>query len=103
VSRKKIHQGEKVEVKLRPRERELILQHTLASPELTRPLTRSVVVKGRHHVMYTLDDLDELLGCVAAEANHSKEKNVQKELYELFDRLQRVMQSYDDGMWQEAF
>ncbi len=53
--------------------------------------------------MYTLDDLDELLGCVAAEANHSKEKNVQKELYELFDRLQRVMQSYDDGMWQEAF
>jgi len=103
VSRKKIKQGGKIEVAFHPRERELILQHTLASPELMRPLTRSTVVKGLHRVRYTLDDLEELLGYVAAEANHSKEKKVQKQLYALFDRLQRVMQSYDDGMWQEAF
>ena len=103
MPRKKIQQGERVEIKLSPRERELILRHTLADPELTRPLTRSKVAKRLHRVRYTLDDLAELLGYVAAEANHSTDKKVQRELSALFGRLQKVMQSYDDGMWQEPF
>jgi len=49
---------------------------------------------------YTLDDLDQLLGHIAAEANHCKSKKLQRELHELFDRLRDVMESYDDGGWQ---
>jgi hypothetical protein len=52
-------------------------------------------------VRYTLDDLDELLGHVAAEANHSKSKKLGKELDALYARLHETMQSYDDGQWQE--
>ena len=50
---------------------------------------------------YTLEDLDELLGYVAAEANHSKSKKLQAELDALYDRLQTEMESYDDGQWQD--
>ena len=49
------------------------------------------------------NDLDALLGYVAAEANHCKDRKLQKELDELFERLQKTMEGYDDGAWQEAF
>ena len=54
-------------------------------------------------VRYTLDDLDELLGYVAAEANHATNKKLRKELDALYGRLRREMESYDDGQWQQAF
>ena len=50
----------------------------------------------------TLDDLDELLGHVAAEANHTKNKRRQKELDSLHERLQAELESYDDGLWPQA-
>ena len=59
--RKKIRQGQKVAVGFKPRERELVLDHTFASPELARTLRKAQLVEGRHIVRYTLDDLDELL------------------------------------------
>ena len=101
--RKKIRQGQKVAVGFKPRERELVLDHTFASPELARALRKAQLVEGRHIVRYTLDDLDELLGFVAAEANHSTDKKIQKELDTLHARLSREMESYDDGLWQQAF
>jgi hypothetical protein len=54
-------------------------------------------------VRYTLDDLDELLGFVAAEANHSTDKKLRKELEALYARVRHEMESYDDGLWQRAF
>ena len=78
VIRRKIKRGQKVEVSFRPRERELVLDHTFTGPELTTQLRRAQLVDGTHVVRYTLDDLDELLGFVAAEANHSTDrKNAQ--------------------------
>ena len=101
--RKKIKRGQKVEVSFRPRERELILDCTFTGPELTTVLRRAQLVGGKHVVLYTLDDLDELLGFVAAEANHSTDKKLRKELDALYARLRRAMESYDDGLWQQAF
>ena len=69
--RKKIKQGEKVEVSLSPRERVLLLEHTFTGPELTTALRQAQLESGQYVVRYTLDDLDELLGFVAAEAYHS--------------------------------
>ena len=57
---KKIKRGQKVEVSFRPRERELVLNHTFTGPELTTRLRRAQPVDGKHVVRYTLDDLDEL-------------------------------------------
>ncbi|HUF30595.1 MAG TPA: hypothetical protein VMM77_07995 [Gemmatimonadaceae bacterium] len=48
-------------------------------------------------------DLDELLGFVAAEANHSTDKKLRKELDALYERIRRAMESYDDSLYQQAF
>ncbi len=101
--RTKIKEGQKVAIGFKPLERKLVLEHTLAGPDLTTPLRRAQLVNGRHVVRYTLGDLDELLGYVAAEANHATDKTIRKELDGLYARLLREMESYDDGLWQEAF
>jgi hypothetical protein len=101
--RKKIKRGQKVEISFSPRERELVLDHTFTGPELTTRLRRAQLVDGKHVARYTLDDLDELLGFVAAEANHSTDKKMRKELDALYARLRGEMESYDDGLWQRAF
>jgi hypothetical protein len=43
-----------------------------------------------------LDDLDELAGYVAAEANHAKIKKIEKELRQLYARIAAVLESYTD-------
>jgi hypothetical protein len=96
---KKIEPDQPIEVLFTPRERDLILEHTFADGELTDRL-RVVEVKGaKFMAKYTLDDLDVLLGYIAAEANHTPNKKLQKELDALFARLQHEIQSYDDGQW----
>ena len=71
--------------------------------EVTGPLGMALV-KGRKLVVkLTLDDLEEIIGYIAAEANHTDDKKLQKELDHLYERLQTTMESYDDGMWQGAF
>lgn len=101
--RRKIKEGQKVAVGFTPRERQLVLDHTFAGPELTTVLRRAPLGDCGHVVRYTLGDLDDLLGYVAAEANHSKDKKMRKELDALYLRLRHEMESYDDGLWQQAF
>jgi len=96
--KKRVHikPDEKVPLELNERERELILEHTFADKELTNRL-RIVPRKGERPVFrFTLDDLDELGGFVAAEANHTKDKKVRKELDHLFDRIQTTLDSFTD-------
>lgn len=96
TKRIRINPGEKVPLKLDERERELILEHTFADDELTNRL-RVVPKKGQRPIFrFTLDDLDELGGFVAAEANHTKDKKLRKELDRLFDRIQTALDSYND-------
>jgi len=94
--RKWIRSDDKVPLELNDRERELILNHSLADEELT----------GRLHILprpgkppvyrFTLDDLDELAGYVAAEANHTQDKKQRKEWDQLFSRIAAVLESYTD-------
>jgi hypothetical protein len=96
TKRIRIKPGEKVPLELNERERELILEHTFADDELTNRL-RVVPKKGQRPIFrFTLDDLDELGGFVAAEANHTKDKKLRKELDRLFDRIQTALDSYND-------
>ena len=101
--RKKIKRGQRVEVSFSPRERALVLEHTFTRPELSAALRRAQLEAGKYVIRYTLDDLDELLGFVAAEANHSTDKKLRKELDALYARVRLEMESYDDGLWQQAF
>jgi Plasmid pRiA4b ORF-3-like protein len=92
----RVKPDEKVPLELNERERKLILEHTFADDELTNRL-RVVPQKGQRPIFrFTLDDLDELGGFVAAEANHTKDKKLGKELDRLFDRIQTTLDSYTD-------
>ena len=94
--RKQIRPGEKVPMELSIRERELILKHTFAEDELTGRL-RIVPRSGERPVYrFTLDDLEELAGYVAAEAHHAKDKKPEKELRRLAARFAVVLESYTD-------
>ena len=94
--RKQIAVGEKVPLELTERERDLIMKHTFAGSDLTDRL-RVVPGPGRRpFYRFTLDDLDELAGYVAAEANHAKVKKLEKELRQLYGRIADVLESYTD-------
>ncbi len=94
--RKRIRPGETVPLELSDRERELILEHSFAGEELTGRLR--IVPRQNEPPVYrfTLDDLDELAGYVAAEANHAKDKKLQKEWDRLYARVADVLESYTD-------
>ena len=93
---KQIAVGEKVSLELTERERDLIMKHTFAGNNLTDRL-RIVPSPGqRPSYRFTLDDLDELAGYVAAEANHAKLKKLEKELRRLYGRVAEVLESYTD-------
>ena len=47
--------------------------------------------------MYTLEDLEDILGYIAWEANHTNDRKLQRELDDFYDRLYRIQRSYDDG------
>lgn len=92
----RIKPNEAVPLELNERERELIEHHTFADEELTNRL-RVVPKPGERPVFrFTLDDLDELAGFIAAEANHAKDKKLQKELDQLCDRIQATLDGYTD-------
>jgi hypothetical protein len=94
--RKRIRPDQKLPLDLDDRERELILQHTFPDDQLTRRL-RIVPRAGKPAVYrFTLGELDDLAGYVAAEANHAKEKKLKKQLACLFGRIQAMLESYTD-------
>ena len=95
--RKRIAYGEAGEISFTPRDAELVRDRTFADPEYVQRLKPSPGSDGRLVGKFTLDDLDDLLGYIAAEANHAKSKKLQKELDGLYGRLQGVMNSYADG------
>lgn len=95
MARKKIEPDEAVSVVLSPRDRELIVDHTFADPEYAERLRPGA--GGRLRGDFTLEDIDDLMGYVAAEANHSKSQKLRKELDNLWERLQAVMDAHDDG------
>ena len=94
---KKIATGTKVPVTLTTAEKELIAQETFADEAYVKRLKRTP--NGRWQGGFTLDDLDDLTGFIAASANHANDKKLGKKLDALWDRLTKVMNSYDDGGW----
>lgn len=96
TERKRIRPGDKIPFELSDRERDLILTHTFAGDDLTGPL-RVVQGPGQPRAYhFTLDDLDELAGYVAAEANHAKNKKLGQELHRLHARIAAILESHTD-------
>ena len=91
--RAKIPYGTKLPVSFAVADLELIRKRTFADARL---LALGVVTGRRITLELSLDDIEELQGFVAAEANHSKDAELGKQLYRVFDHLQTFLDAYDD-------
>jgi hypothetical protein len=93
MKRTAIPYGTKLPVILTPRERDTIRDMTVGDPNFGKLAT----VEGKNvKIMMSLDDIEDVQGYVAAEANHTENKKLQKELDKIFDKLQVFLDTYDD-------
>ncbi len=83
-----------IEIKFTPQERDLIIDHTFTGPDLTKRLQIAEIKGTRLIVKYSTYDLDELIGFIAAEANHTDDKKIEKKLDRLFDKLNSILEKY---------
>ncbi len=81
-----------IEIKFTPQERDLIIDHTFTGPDLIKRL-QIALIKGKHLIVkYSIYDLDELIGFIAAKANHTDDKKIGKKLDRLFEKLTRILE-----------
>ena len=85
--RKRIKRGQHVAFTLTPHERELILERTFVDAEIEGRLRNARASGSDLIVELTLDDVDDLAGHVAAQANHCSEVRVRRVLEAVYDRL----------------
>ena len=86
-----------IEIKFTSQERDLIIDHTFTGADLTERL-QIAEIKGKHLIVkYSTYDLDELIGFIAAEANHTDDKRIEKKLDRLFERLTGILEKEIDN------
>ncbi len=93
----RIQPDERVPLVLLVEEKQLIVEYTFSGPEYARRLRR--FEEGKVRGKFTLEDLEDMRGFVAAEANHTKDTKLEKRLDALWAKLTDLMESYDDGGW----
>ena len=79
-------------------DRELIMEYALGEPDLVDRLRLCETRDGELRVGYTLSELDELQGYVAAEANHTKDAALEDRLDALFGKLKAYEDRYEDEL-----
>jgi len=92
MKRKRIPYGTKLPVRFTLPERELIREHTLCPDFADLALADGNGIR----LDLSLDEIEELQGYVAAEANHTDDKKIQGKLDAVFDKLEKFLDSYDD-------
>ena len=73
--------------------RDLIIDHTFIGSDLIKKL-QIEEIRGKHLIIKC--DLEELIGYIAAEANHTDDKKIGKKLDRLFERLSRILDKEPD-------
>ncbi len=81
-----------VSVRFKQPECNLIIQDTFATPDLTQKLGLEFKGKKTITVEFSLDELDDLIGFIAAEANHTSDDILRQKLDKLFARLVDVLE-----------
>lgn len=94
MRKKKITSETKIDIRLNKRDYDLIREHTFAESKHIEAI-KEVPGKPYYIASYTIDDLEDVLGFIAAEANHTENKKLEKELDRLYDRLSAIEASYD--------
>ncbi len=93
MGRQRIRYGTRLPVYFTEQEVADIREHTFADPEFG---SFAVLEGSRLRFNLSLDDIEELQGNVAAEANHTENKQLQRRLDRIFEKLQTFLDKYDD-------
>ena len=98
--RKHVGVDERIAVKISLRQQRLLLNHVslLLDQHLEESLREATTDGNQVTVRYTLSDIDDLLGCIAAAANHEENRKVQQELDGLYDRIRAYEDQYHDDL-----
>src|SRR6266849_4596012 len=94
--RKFIKPDTRLAIRLSTRERDLVVERAFLDPEIEAELRQAMPTGSKLVVNLTLDDIDDLLGCVAAEANHCDDGKVRRVLDPVCDHLSRVLDQFKD-------
>lgn len=89
-----IRPDQKLELDLTPAERKVILADMVCLPPEYEALLRRTAPE--QPLLLTLDDLDDLSGYVAAEANHTSDKKVWKILDSAFTKIEALLERFTD-------
>ena len=93
MTRKRIAPNSKLTVELTTQDWADLTEHTFVEPEFVR----CAVVEGTvRRVQWSLDDIEDVQGHVAATSNHTDDPKLERRLSKLFDKLQRFLDEYDD-------
>ncbi len=93
MKREIIPMGAELPVKLTLRERNLIREETFYDPDFAQ---FALVVSSGIQVDLSLDDIEDIQGYVAAEANHTEDRNLERELDKLSDKLQAYLDKHNE-------
>jgi hypothetical protein len=85
---------ESIEIKLTTAECDLILNDTFAGSDLTDRLCKPKTEGESVIAIYSLDELDELAGFIAAEANHLEDRKLETRLEDLYDKISDIESKY---------
>jgi repressor LexA len=96
TARRYIKPGTRIPFRLSVRERDMLVERAFLDPEIESRLRGAALAGGRLVVDLTLDDVDDLAGCVAAEANHCEDTRVRRVLDGAFDRLTKLQDRFTD-------
>jgi hypothetical protein len=84
---------ESVIINFTEKEKNLIIENTLAPENLTLRL-KNADIKGKYlRVSYEYDELDELVGFIAAEFNHVTDESAKKGLDKLYEKLNEILET----------
>lgn len=82
--------GEKVVLKVTLEQADLVVEQTLIDDYLLAIIHRAKARDGIVSVRCTLDDLEQLAGYVAAKANHTKDKKLQKQFDAISETIDQL-------------
>ena len=93
---KRIKPEQRLDFRLTLQERDLIIERTFIDAEMEGRLRAASPFGSRLILQLTLDDMDDLAGHVAAEANHCAEPRVRRALEAVYHRLANIEASFTD-------
>ncbi len=98
TKRIRIGVDEKIPVSFTFKERDLILAETFIDMSMDQMFRLAEVKAGGVVVPLTLSDIEDLMGHIAASANHTDDRQLERKLYVIWDRLDKYEDRYEDEL-----